>query len=181
MPWWKYKSLYKFKWREPYSFTRDLSKLKEKKIKWWKRPLSGICYTSLLMVMWFLAKRNPDKNPPSLGAALLISIIGGIGGIYLIALINYFSHHEIGLGSKAIVSMRGQQNIQWLYKKISEVRFENKAFDNKHFRVMYITIKDKDLLVSAVPDEINIDELTDFLRNRGLEVVHITEMIDLNQ
>jgi len=171
MSWWKYKPIFEIKWREPYGFTRSLSKLTEKNTRWWIRPFWGVINTVILIGLWTIAKPAPGAWRVPLAYALPLCIAAGFGLVYFSSFVHYFAPREIGFGPKAIVSILGQNSTPWPYERIREVRFENKTFGQKQFQVMIVTMTGGRQLAAAVPDKINIQEVVYFLKDKGVEAI----------
>ena len=171
MAWWKYKSLIELKWREPYEFTRILSKLSEKQIYWWTRPVSSLIITGMFVGMWVAIEPDPGVQRVSFTLCLAFSVTVGFGLVYLISSVNYFMPREISFNQRAIVSTNGVHTRTWDYNDIHKVRFERQTFGQKEFQIMLIIMTTTRRLVTAVPEKINVKEIIDLLKNKGIEKV----------
>ena len=102
MTWWKYKPMFDIKWREPYGFTRALSKLGEKSARAWTRPFWGTVTTAAFIGLWAITKPNPGVRRVLLSSALPVCIVAGFGIVYFVSLIHYFATRTIGFGPKRV-------------------------------------------------------------------------------
>ena len=171
MAWWKYKSLIELKWREPYEFTRILSKLSEKKTYWWTRPVSSLIITGMFVGMWVAIEPDPGVQRVSFTLFLAFSVTVGFGLVYLISSVNDFMPREIIFNQRAIVSTNGVRARTWDYNDIHKVRFECQTFGQKEFQIMLITMTTTRRLVTVVPENINAKEVIVLLKNKGIEKV----------
>lgn len=169
MAWWKYKLLFEIKWQEPYRITHLLNKIQEKSTPWWHRPLWGFVWSAILFVPFNFIKLKSIST----GFVLLISIATGFVIAYFISLLYYLSPREIGLGKKALVTMAGGSAQSWFYEKIRKVEFAKWTLHNKEFDIMIITMMNSRKLILGVPQKVDLDQVIEFLRSKGIDETQI--------
>lgn len=167
MTWWKYKSLFKIKWREPYGFTRVVNKLQEISTPWWVRPFWAAVTSAVLFVLWNSIKSDGINT----AFVLLSSLIVGFGIIYFAALVHYLATREIGLSEKALVINAGLNTQGCSYEKMSKVEFTKLTFRKKEFDVMFVTMANSQELMLAVPDKVDRTQVIELLKSKGVETI----------
>lgn len=170
MAWWKYKPLYEIKWQEPYRITHLFNKIQEKSTPWWQRPLWGAVCSAILFVFFNFIKLKSIST----GFVLLISIATGFFIFYFISLMYYLSPRQIGLGKKALVTMVGTSAQGWLYEKMSKVEFMKWTLHEREFDIMLITMINSLNLILGVPQKVDLDQVIEFLRSKGIDEIQIS-------
>jgi hypothetical protein len=169
MTWWEYKPMFVIKWREPYGFTRLVSKIQEKITPWWVRPLRGIV-TAVVIFVGLITIRSDGISTL---LVLFASIALGFGSTYFVALVQYFVIREIGLSEKALVTIAGRHTQGWPYEGMKKVEFVKRALRGKEYQLMLVTMNSGGNLTVGISKKIDKDKIVEFLRLNGVPASEI--------
>ena len=143
------------------TFTESLKETFKNKFEWIKKEYfwGSVTISIILFIAWFLARLNPNKNPPSpLYAALLIPI----SAIFIVYLASYLSHYcprTIKIGKLGIANYKYPNNILMTWEHINSIEIK----EQKNAKFITIVDDSNNNVSLKIPNKINIDELIELI------------------
>jgi hypothetical protein len=179
------RSIYEIMWTEPYEITRQTARLEWKQKDWstkWLRPsLLALVIAGGVMLMWFLFSLVPDNNPSPFALMLALALTCGFTLAYCPSLATQFGYRRVGLGRTAVIRQAWTRFECHPFEHIACVHFDTVSLargrpfhlesrGEREIRTMVVTMRDSKQLIFGVSDKVNLSEVTDFLRSKGVEV-----------
>jgi hypothetical protein len=157
----------KFKWFEPFKVRKVLSRyeLKKKGIKGY--VFISVILTVLFMFQWYLAKQNPQKNPPNFMGALSIAVsCSAVLGLFLYFIFRYLPC-VVNVSNKGISRQQGQNVIFFKYESILSIIIDKVKIGNTELPIMLIKscTTNSDVMI-GIGKKINQEELVEYLKTK---------------
>jgi hypothetical protein len=154
-----------FKWKEPKAFLQIHDKGERSKRRWWHQPLSALVATALLFGSWYLARFNPQNDPPSFSFIIIAAPLAGIFFGYVLPWITDLCPTEIHCWKNYLVRVRGNTSKQVKYSEIESFAWH----ESNKFSILVLKIrKSGKEMILGVPKEISKDALSQFLIDRHI-------------
>jgi hypothetical protein len=172
-------------WTEPYEITRSAARLEWKRRSWrskWLRPsLLALVIAGGAMLLWFIFSLIPGSSPMPFGLSLLLALSCGFTLAFLPSLGSQFGYRRVGLGRTAVIRQVGTRLDCFPFEEIARVHFDTVSLaagrpfhlesrGEREIRTMVVTLRDSTQVVFGVSDRVNISEVIERLRGRGVEV-----------
>ena len=146
-----------FQWREPKAFVKQIDALERSKQHWWTRPLLTLVIAAVLVFLWFLARSNPENHPPSFSAALLIAMVGGAFGAYVLPWMISLCPSCIFVYDSQLSRIRGNTARQVKYADIESFSWGTQG----EFQMLIIRLRNRKRDVRiGVPPDVPTDKVT---------------------
>jgi hypothetical protein len=151
-----------FRWREPPAFRRTLAVVEAGKMRWWFKPLAGLGFAGLLMTNWWLATLDPNKQPPSLGVAAIMALVGGPAVVYFLAWVYPFFPATVMVLENRLARACGSTGAEWKYAGVAAYSFH----DCGDYRVLTLDLHSGRQVLVGVPLGVDRGKLEDFLARK---------------
>ncbi len=161
------------KWREPKAIRQTREALAEKALPGYFRPLAVFVCAALIMLNWFLATLDPQKNPPPLMFALPLSLMGGVLFVYIFPLFYRLCPSEIRVTEIAITRTEGDHPIWLKYRDIRSCRIALQQSGHDVLAVLEITTHKGRTTIWGIDPAISLDDLQCALAERGVDVCRL--------
>jgi len=155
-----------FRWREPKEFVKLTDAFARAKRLWWHRTLGALISAASLMLIWFLARFNPRKQPPPFEIALPMFFVGGVVFAYVIPWIISLCPVEITFFEKNLLRIRGNAHRTIKYSDIAS--FSWRIRDDFSTLVLKLRPHNREVLI-GVPLEISREAVSQFLLKRHIQ------------
>jgi len=163
----------RLRWREPPELRRAIEAARLIKRSPLRQLGVALLNAGMVMLIWLMATKNPEKNPPPFWVAILLSAGLGVFIAYLVPLLNRFVPAEIKVYKKAIARVRVQKFDVWAFKQISECWIEPIEIEGATRHLLVVsTVKGKTVFI-GIADSVPLDELKQTLARAGVTVNRI--------
>lgn len=153
-----------FRWSEPAAFRRTLATVDASKARWWHKPLAGLALAGLMMTNWWPATLDPNKQPPSLGVALVMALVGMPPLVYFVAWVSQFLPTTVMVIEDRLARACGNTRLEWKFANVAAYSIR----DCGDYRVLVLDLRGGRQVLVGVPPDIDREQLEDFLNRRGL-------------
>lgn len=134
------------------------------------RPLVVLLSFGMLMLLWFLATRNPEKNPPPAWAAILTAVGGAIVFAYVLPLIVRLAPSEVRLAEQGIFRIMGTHAKFWAYRDIERIEIASREMGGECISVLAVSTGGGRTAMIGIAPSVSLDELEALLSGRGISV-----------
>lgn len=155
------------KWTEPKLARRTSDALEKADLPRWFRPAATLLLSGLLLLNWFLATLNPQKNPLPFMQALPIALVGGVVFVYLFPLLYRLCPSYIRVTDRYISRVIGNHPSVWKYSEIQTCRIASERSEGG-INVLEITMQKGKTSILGIAPTVDLDELHRVLTERGV-------------
>lgn len=105
-------------WKEPNLIRKARDEMEKRLLSPWLKPGVVLLSTAFLMLNWWLAKRIPERTPPSLPNALAMGIVCGICLAYVFPWMCRLCPSYVQVSDRGITRVCGNSFVVWRFKDI---------------------------------------------------------------
>jgi hypothetical protein len=159
------------KWKEPKAVRTAIYKMEARTLPLWVNPGIVAFNMALIMLLWWLAKHNPHKTPPTLPIALVIAFAGGCFFAYGLPWVYRICPPScIWMSSSGIMRTRGNRLVGWDFKNIDRCEITSMETEEGPKSVLIVhTCKGEQITIGVDPEV--IPRLTETLVSLNVKVV----------
>lgn len=155
----------RFKWKEPRAFLKIKDGYEKSHTMVWYTLVWTVVAAAGMMLIWYLATLDPKKEPPSASVALLLSLFFGVFMAVILPWITRLCPSEVKVTDRFIHMARGSRNVILHWKQVTAYRLD--SLDG--MTVLQLGGGTGGLLIVALSDEVDAEELARFLESVGLK------------
>jgi len=154
-----------FTWKEPKVLLKISDAFERSTLQWWRRPLWGLVAAAMLMSSWSIARLNPHKQPPAVGVAILIALVGGVFFAYIAPWMVSLCPSVVHFYDSSLVRVRGNAHRQIRYSDIASFSWRVQG----EFAILMLKHRRNNRhILLGVPPEISKDAVSQFLLDHNV-------------
>jgi|GEM_PF-5346459 len=166
---------------EPKAFVRERDSRAPLVQKWWYRillvALIALVYSFVLLLLWFIAAMNPNKNPRDIWTVVPFALSMGVLAVYVIPWIIRQFPSYIQITDKWLTRVRGNKARWDRWQEVESYTFS----EWRGLPVLLVVLLKKDDVEIGLDASVDVEALRQFLdglgipeynEDRGLETIY---------
>jgi hypothetical protein len=157
-------------WREPRAIRRTREDLAAKTLPPWGRPAIVAVVLGAVLLIWLLARLDPNKHPPGVHVPLSIGLLAGLFFVYLLPWLYRLAPSQILITDAGIRMVIGDGVSVWRYKDIHSCAIVSRDCNGEKMAILALTGPAGENCLLGIAPSIAIEDLKRTLAQQGLQV-----------
>jgi hypothetical protein len=157
-------------WREPALVRRTREAAEEKALPRLLRPALVLLCTGLLLLQWYFATLNPNKQPRPLWQVLPVAVGFGLLLVYVLPLLYRLCPSSIRVTDAGLARVVGNHARVWKYRDLRSCRVVSEGAVS----VLELTTGGGQAVILGIAPSVPLEELCEVLAGCGVQVNRLT-------